>query len=139
MAVPIDQVRETIELRPITPVFRAPACITGLVNLRGEILAILDIAQMLGLGVNRRDESSRVVVVDVEVEDQLRSAGLLVDGLGPIRDIPEDGLSPAPSPFVAADPALIDGVVSLESHPLAVLDIARVLDAPVLAPFIREG
>ncbi len=138
MGAAIDEVRETIEMRPITPVFRTPACVAGIVNLRGEIIAILDVGIMMGLGPNRRDPSARIVVVDVEVDGQPRSAGLLVDALGPIRDVAHDAPCTPPLTMPASVRALIEGVVSLPSHPLAVLDLRRVLGAPELAPFMAN-
>jgi len=137
LAASIDEVRETVDMRPITPVFRTPPCVAGITNLRGEILAVLDVALLLGLPPSRRDPSTRILVVDAEPPDDrpVRSAGLLVDRLGPIRDIGAGDIVPVPVTMPASEAALLEGIVPLDTHPLAVLDLHRVLDAPSLAPF----
>lgn len=133
-AAPIEQVRETIELRPITPVFRTPAAVAGVTNLRGEILAVLDVSVMLGLPPNRRDPSARIVIV----EPDERCAGLLVDSLGIIRDVDPAQIGPVP-PTVSADvAAMLEGVLSLSQHPVGVLAPGRLLGAPEISPFARE-
>lgn len=136
LAAPIEAVRETVGLRPITPVFRTPACIAGLTNLRGEILAVLDPAVLLGLPPCARGNGARIVIV--EPDD--RAAGLLVDGLGVIRDVDDDAIGPVPPNVPAAVAAVLEGVVSLPERPIGVLDVGRLLSVHQLAPFaaVRE-
>lgn len=131
----IAQVRETIGLRPVTPVFHTPDIVAGLINLRGEILVVLDVGALLGGRPSRRDPRCRIVVVDVEEDGQTRSAGLLVDGLGPIRETGDHDLAAPPSTMPESERVYLRGIVSLPSHPLAVLDLERVFAAPELAPF----
>ncbi len=144
---PIEQVRETIEMRPITPVFRMPAMVAGLTNLRGESLAVLDMAIPLGFGPCRRDPTARIVVVDIPLDDAPdegrrerggRSAGLLVDGLGPIRSIHPGDIGPVPATLPAAEAAFLRGVVSLADHPLPILDLSKVLGAPALRAYVSD-
>lgn len=133
LAAPIEAVRETVELRLITPLFRTPPSIAGLMNLRGEILAVLDPAPLLGLAPCRRGPDARIVVV----EPDGRAAGLLVDALGSLRVVSDDGLRPVPAHVPAPIAGLLEGVLSLEEQPVAVLDPVRLLGAPQLAPFVR--
>lgn len=135
VGAPIAQVRETIDLRPITPVFHTPPLVAGLINLRGEILVVLDVGVLLGGRASRRDPRCRIVVVDVEDQGQTRSAGLLVDGLGPIRDSGTHPLTGPPTTLPEDERVYIRGIVSLPSHPLAILDLERIFAAPQLSPF----
>lgn len=134
-AAPIDDVRETIGVSPVTPVFHTPPCIVGITNLRGEILAILDPAQLLGLPTTQVQESTRIVIV--EPED--RAAGLLVDDLGSIRDIGEDALAPTPSTFSSEIAAVLMGIIPEETQPIGVIDVERLLASPILAPFTERS
>ena len=131
----IVEVRETIGMRPITPVFATPPLVAGLINLRGEILVVLDLGTLFGGEPSRRDPRCRIVVVDVESDGTTRSAGLLVDGLGPIRETGAHTLAPPPSTMPEAERIYLQGIVSLPSHPLVVLDLERVFSAPQLAPY----
>lgn len=134
LAAPIDEVRETIELRPITPVFRTPPAIAGIASLRGEILAVLDVAYLLGLRPCRRDTASRILVCDVGE----RSAGILVDRLGVLRDVAETEVQPTPITMPSRESALIEGIISLPEHPLALLSLRRIFEAPDIERFVER-
>ena len=88
LAAPVDAVPETVGLTPITPVFLMPPCVAGITSLRGEILAVLDVAVLMGMPPCTRDPGTRVVVV----EHGDRAAGLLVDGLGSIPEVADDAM-----------------------------------------------
>ncbi|MBI2061866.1 MAG: purine-binding chemotaxis protein CheW [Nitrospirae bacterium] len=57
--VAVQRVREIVNPLPITPLFRAPDCILGVVNLRGSLIAVLDLAEFLGLGSPGCEGSTR--------------------------------------------------------------------------------
>lgn len=131
---PITDVRETVALRPITPLFHVPRCLAGITNLRGEILAVLDIAALLGLETTRHGAESRIVIV----EHAGRAAGLIVDRLGEILSVPSDGVTDAPPTLSAEVARLLAGVVSMPEQTVAVLDVARLFASAELAPFTAE-
>jgi purine-binding chemotaxis protein CheW len=132
-AVPIDEVRETVEMRPITPVFRTPPSLAGICNLRGEILAVIDPAPLLGLPPNRLERGGRIVIV----EPDERAAGLIVDRLGPVRLFHDEDVVAPPATVAPAVAAMLAGVVSAADRPVGVLDVKRLFAAPELAPFVR--
>ena len=134
LAAPIDAVRETVALRPITRVFRTPRSIAGITNLRGEILAVLDPAVLLGLPPCTRGPSARIVIV----EPDHRRAGLLVDRLGTIRDVDDALIGPVPPTVPSRVASMLDGLASLPERPIGLLDIGRILSAPELLPFTRD-
>jgi len=133
--VPIDDVRETIGLRPITPVFRTPPCIRGIVNLRGEILAVLDPAVLLELTPRQVSDETRIVIL----EPDERAAGVLVDRLGSIREVEAEAIAGTPATVPRGVAAMLSGVVSLPERPVGVLSADRLLSAPELHPFTRAG
>jgi purine-binding chemotaxis protein CheW len=114
-ALPVAGVREIAPLGQITPVPGAPAAILGVWNLRGDVVAAIDLAQLLGL---RSDaEATRIIVG----EDGAVRAGLVVDTVTDVGTLPE-ALEPADSEFLAAA-ALIDG------EPVGIVDLGAVLAA----------
>ena len=86
----------------------ASFAVSGLAVSKEGMLAVLDPGLLLGLGPSRRDESTRIVIV----EPDHRLAGLLVDGLGEIRDVEDDELGPPP-------PNLPPQIASMLSGPAA--------------------
>src|SRR5215470_847825 len=63
LGCPIAQVKETIVVRPITRVFLTPPWVAGIINLRGDIVAVLDLAVLLGLGPTLPQPETRIVIV----------------------------------------------------------------------------
>jgi purine-binding chemotaxis protein CheW len=156
--VPIGAVKETIPERPLTRLFLVPPFVAGLINLRGEVVAVLDLRILLALdgGGNgngghggRRAPSKNIVILRASLLAGVRdprhaanrpAAGLLVDRLDGVRDVADAELRPPP-PTLAAEPAgYLDGVVASGEppRPLLVLAPERVLGSPHLTPYRRE-
>jgi chemotaxis signal transduction protein len=114
-ALPVDSVREIAEMAEIAPVPGAPAGVLGVWNLRGDVLAALDLAALLGL--EPAAEPSRIVVA----ENGEARAGLVVESVARVGALPE-AREPADSHFLSAS-ALVDGA------PLGILDLDALLGA----------
>jgi chemotaxis signal transduction protein len=112
-ALPVGGVREIAKLGQVTPVPGAPGAVLGVWNLRGDVMAVLDLAALLGLAGNA--EPSRIVVV----ENGERHGGLAVEAVLDVGPIPES-LEPA-------DSGHLSGAVLIERTPVGVLDLDAVL------------
>lgn len=132
--VPIDAVKEAVEVRPITPVFLVPPFIRGIMSLRGEIVPVLDLLRLIGLETSNIGEHSRVVVVrDSDSDRRRRLAGLLADGLDGVGTVPSSAIRPAPATLPSTVADYVTGVVS-EDEPLMVLDLERIFNAAAIGP-----
>jgi purine-binding chemotaxis protein CheW len=150
--VPIAAVKETIPERPLTRLFLVPSFVAGLINLRGEVVAVLDLALLLGL--ERKNEGGRrtaqnIVILRASLLPGVRDArhaanrpgaGLFVDGLDGVRDLADDQLRPPPATLAAEPAGYLDGVAASGSppRPLMLLAPERVLGSPHLTPYRRE-
>ncbi len=65
-ALPVANVREIVRIMQITPLPNAPMMIEGVIDLRGAVVPVLDLAKILGRGVGDSDRSARIVVLEVE-------------------------------------------------------------------------
>ena len=135
LGVPIEHVKETIVLRPITRLFLTPRWIAGLINLRGDVVAVLDLAGLLGLPASGFTDETRIVITRCAG----KTAGLIVDRLAEARSYDRARLEPPP-PTLSADAAeLITGVATQEGGvPLVLLDLERLLLSERLRPFSRR-
>jgi len=107
-------------------------CLAGIINLRGEVLPVLDLSRLLqSEAPTPKHHDARIVVVR-EVSGLKRRAGLRVDALLGLLDVPPQGLTVAPSSVSVGIRTLVVGVIPT-SPPCAVLDIASLLSAPELA------
>ena len=121
--IPVTQVREVIRVNGITRVPQVPAHVRGVTNLRGRILAVVEIRTRLGLTEAVATPSSRIVVVEVRG----RVLGLLVDRVSQVTKVPVDSVVPPPEEVVTAETDFLTGVARWDSRLIMLLDLDKVL------------
>ena len=124
--VPVGQVQEVLMEQPCTPAPGAPDSVTGLINLRGQVVTALDLRVRLGLP--RRDadgEQHKSINVVVRSGDEAWS--LLVDRIGDVMEVDERQFEQPPDTMHGPQRELIVGAYKLESL-LLQLDVDRVVD-----------
>jgi purine-binding chemotaxis protein CheW len=139
---PIAQVKETLSARPVTPLFLMPALVAGLINLRGEVVAVLDLEQLLGLELGGRPSQPPIVILrHKEGRGDKAAAGLLVERLQGVMTIASGAVQPPPATLGAEPASYLRGVATAGDppRPLLLLDPERVLETERLRPFRRVG
>jgi purine-binding chemotaxis protein CheW len=122
-ALNIMSVREIRGWIPSTPVPDAPNCILGMINLRGVVLPILDLAARMAWEVKTPGPSSVVVVVEVRGAP----VGLLVDAVCDIVTVTPDLVQPMPSVGRTGGRDLASGVIMLDGQIVTLLDLDQVI------------
>lgn len=97
LGVAIDDVKEIIEIRTITSVPMTPNYIKGVINLRGNVVPVIDLSARLGGGVSEMSKRSCIVLVEVATDETAQHLGMLVDQVQEILEIAPDNLQSAPS------------------------------------------
>lgn len=129
LALPIDDVRETLPIQPITRVILTPPCLAGVFSLRGDIVPAIDLAILLGLPRTELGAESRIVVVDHDAG----TAGLVVDRLRDLRTLELEGaLEPPPANLAPEVAQLLRGVAATPTGTVRVLDARAVFTAEPL-------
>ncbi len=139
LGVAIGEVKETIEWKPLTPVFLVPDYIAGVINLRGDVVAVLDLARLLGMPSRPPSHESRIVILRGRSPSKPVSAGLAVDRLSEVRDLDGEALRPPPSTLAPEVAGYLRGVGRVEDRPLLVLDLGRILESEKLTAFRRRA
>lgn len=85
-AIDMMWIQEIVQLQPITQVHDTPACIEGLMNLRGHIVPVINGGERLKLGRTKHTERTCVVIFDFEEQ----TVGFTVDRVVRVVDLPED-------------------------------------------------
>lgn len=135
-AAHIDHIKETMVVRPITRVFLTPPWLLGIINLRGDVVAVLDLAQLLGLAAVTPTEDSRIIIVR---HDDKRF-GILVDHMAELRTLDRDTLQPPAATLSAEGAALLSGIATVEGGAaVRVLDLRALLASDRLRAFQRQG
>jgi purine-binding chemotaxis protein CheW len=121
--VELESVREFTDLQRITPVPCCPKYIIGDMNLRGDILTVVDIRQALQMPVVEATPTAKVVVVPLG--DAL--VGVLVDQVFDVFDLNPLALTAVPSAIKSVNDTYLKGTVSCHGEMLAVLDLPKIL------------
>ena len=96
-AIGILRVREILEYDTVTKVPTTPRSIRGVINLRGSVVPVIDLAVKFGLPESAITKRSCVVVVDAVVEGEGMVLGLLTDAVSQVIDLPPSEIEPPPS------------------------------------------
>jgi len=132
-ALAILQVREIIEYDTITRVPGTPAWIGGVVNLRGSVLPVIDLAMKLGLPPCTITRRTCIVVVEIDHEGDRLVLGLLTDAVGQVLDFGPGDVEATP-PF--GTPVHIDYLIGMGRAGkkfVLLLDANRILDTREIA------
>lgn len=124
--IPIEQVREVIRVSEITRVPQARPHVRGVTNLRGRILAVVELRTRMGLPPAEITPRSRVVIVAVHD----RTLGILVDGVSQVVKVPTVTVAPAPEDVLSPGADYITGVARWNSRLIILLDLEKVLLLP---------
>ena len=134
LALPIDDVRETLPVPPITRVFLVPPCLAGVFSLRGDIVPVIDLGILLGLSPTQAGDDSKIVVVDHDAG----VVGIVVDRLRDLRTI-DEALDPAPVSLASEVANLLLGVIATPTGSVRVLDARAVLTVEPLRALRAEA
>ncbi|MBR9828012.1 MAG: chemotaxis protein CheW [Oceanospirillales bacterium] len=123
--IDVMQVKEVLRFSEITPVPGADSSILGIINLRGNVVTVIDTRQMFGLPLVPYDDNTRVIVVEFNEQEVL---GLVVDSVDEVINLPHNDVDRAPS--VSGDDAtkrFVQGVCYYNNILIILLDLTKML------------
>jgi len=128
-AIGILRMKEIIEFDTLTRLPSAPPGIRGVINLRGSVVPVVDLAVRFGLGARPITKRTCIIIVEVEQEGEQVVMGIIADSVSQVIEFPPDGIEPPP-PFgtrVRMDHLLGMGKVGKKF--ILILDVDRVLSS----------
>jgi len=133
--VEVQQVKSIERMEYITRVPNTPAFVKGVINLRGVIIPILDLRNRLGIEDKTYDESTRIIIVNVEEME----VGLIVDAANDVIDIPVNAIEPPPKVVGGVEAEYIRGVAKLANRLLILLNLDKVLNTEEMKQLEKFG
>lgn len=121
--IDISTVREIIKIVDITNVPKAPHFVSGLINLRGVIIPVVDLRKMFDIKPFGNSVDNRIIVVDANE----RSIGILVDNVSEVRNLNSEEVEPVPNIVSGIDNKYLDGVGKIDDQILILLRLDKVL------------
>jgi len=128
-ALNIGKVREVLDYLPITKVPRMPKFLRGVINLRGNVVPVIDLRYKLGMGSVEQSVDTCIVIVEVMLDGELTQMGALADSVKEVIALDPGQISPPPRLGTQIDNKFIKGMGKLDDKFLMILDIDKVLTA----------
>ncbi len=119
----VMQVREVLRDIEIAPVPGAPSYVLGIINLRGNVVTVIDTRSRFGLPAVEINDESRIIII--ETMDQI--VGLLVDSIAEVADIPKSQIELTPNVGNDDSSKYIQGVHSRDGELLILVAVEKVL------------
>ncbi len=116
-----ETIREIRGWTPATPIPHAPVYVIGMMNLRGLVIPIIDLARKLGMPDAVPQERSAIVVAEVHGINM----GLLVDEVSDILSVPSQSVQPVPNIHIASGVRYSAGIIVQESGMICFLDLEQ--------------
>ena len=138
-AVSILRVKEIIQYDTVTKVPRTPPWIRGVINLRGGVVPVVDLAVKFGLADTAITSSSCIVITEVEMEGELNVMGVLADAVSQVVDLNSGEIEPPPAFGTQVDVDYLAGMGKAGKRFVLVLDIDKVLASQELLTTTELG
>lgn len=119
----VMQVQEVLRITEIAPVPGAPGYVLGIINLRGNVVTVIDTRTRFGLPTAEVDDASRIVII----ESEQQVVGILVDSVAEVVELRQSEIDQAPSVGNEESARYIQGVASRDEDLLIVVDLNKLL------------
>jgi purine-binding chemotaxis protein CheW len=134
----ILKVREIIGYMSITAVPRTPPHVKGVINLRGQVIPVVDLRSKFDMAVAEKTEQTCIIVVEIAHGDTHISTGIVVDRVSEVQDIDAENIEAAPQFGSNVNTDFILGMGKIGASVKILLDIDKVLCASDMADFARQ-
>ncbi len=131
--VDVARTREILSMTPITKVPQTPVYMLGVINLRGQVVPVVDMRLKLNLDAQEQTEDSCIIVVEVQVDDEKIVVGAMADAVREVLEIRVDQIEPPPRLGTRLNTEYIKGMGKVCEEFLILLDIDRVFNSDELS------
>jgi len=138
-AVGILNVKEIIEYGSLTEIPMMPAFIRGVINLRGAVVPVIDLAARFGGQATAIGRRTCIVIVEVQQQEGRHDVGIMVDAVSEVLEIPGKEIEPPPAFGARIRADFIAGMGKVNQKFVIILDILRVLSVDEMAAVADIG
>ena len=132
-ALDISKVREVLDFTTVTKVPRTPEFMRGVINLRGNVVPVVDMRLKFGMNMTEKTVNTCIIIVEVSVEGESTVLGALADSVQEVIDLEPEQIEPAPKIGTRLRTEFIRGMGKRDDHFIIILDIDRVFSADELS------
>ena len=126
-AFPILKVNEVIVLPEITPIPKTPSYMKGVINLRGQIIPIIDLRLALDIEEVEYDKQTCVIIVKMQVQNFEKMVGFIVDCVSEVFEISSSNIENPPDYGEKLNNDFLKGIGKVKDKIIMLLDIDQIL------------
>jgi purine-binding chemotaxis protein CheW len=140
--ISILRVREIAEYRALTPVPATPPWMRGVMNLRGTVVPVVDLAARLGMEPTQVSRRTCLIIVEMDVEAERVVIAVMVDAVSRVVEVSPGDIQEPPPFGIGID--CVPGLVRVDGRLIVLLDLTailsstEILDPAALLPSLRE-
>ena len=140
-SIGILSIKEIIWYANLTEVPMMPACIRGVINLRGAVVPVMDLSNRFGKPSTPVVKSTCIVIIEVPRanEGEHQAMGVVVDSVQAVLEIPVSEIEPAPSFGAKIRPDFIEGIAKVNGKFVILLNVNQVLSIEEVSQIGQAG
>lgn len=125
-ALEVNRTREVVDFANITPIPKTPEWIRGVLNLRGNVIPVLDLKLRLGMGMTERTKVACILILELEIDGEAMVMGVLADSVQEVLEVDTAQIEPPPRFGAKVSTTYIRGMGRRAEGLFIILDIDRV-------------
>ncbi len=138
-ALEISKVREVLDYTTITKVPRTPDFMRGVINLRGNVVPVVDMRLKFGMSQTEKTVNTCIIIVEIALDGDNTVLGALADSVQEVVELGPEQIEPAPKIGTRLNTEFIRGMGKRDEHFIIILDIDRVFSASELSLVQETG
>ena len=132
-AIEVSKVREVLDFTTITKIPRTPDFMSGVINLRGNVVPVVDLRLCFEMSKTEKTVNTCIVVMEMSIEGESTVIGALADSVEEVIDLEPEHIQPAPKMGTQIRTEFIKGMGTRDAQFIMILDIDRVFSAEELS------
>lgn len=128
LALEILRIKEIIEYGRITVVPMMQQCISGVINLRGSVVPVVDLSARFAQGKTQINRRTCIVILESQMGDETQVVGFLVDAVNAVVDVPDESIAPPPQFGSGVKTDFLRGIGKVDDEFVMVLNVEKLLD-----------
>ena len=138
-ALEVSQVREVLDITTITKVPNAPDFMRGVINVRGNVVPVVDLRSKFGLDQADRTLDTRIIVMELNIDGDLTTLGALADSVQEVMDLESGQIEDPPKIGSRWKTEFIKGIGKQNDQFIIILDIDQIFSTDELAIVDETG
>jgi len=138
-ALDISKVREVLDFARVTKVPQTPEFMRGVINLRGNVVPVVDLNMKFGKKITEKTVNTRIIIGDIDVDGAETVLGVLADSVHEVMELEPEYIEPAPKIGTRLNTDFIKGIGKRDEEFIMILDIDKVFSVDEIALVGRKA